>query len=56
MFSAAFAILTLLTFGQASWRHPSPHQVRFITVESTIKLEFWTGVEAADPSSGSAAI
>jgi alpha/beta hydrolase family protein len=46
MFSSAAVILALLAFGQAaSWRDPSPHQVRFITVDSTIKLEVldWGG-------------
>ena len=46
MLPPAFLLLALLATGQASaWRDPSPHQVRFVTVDSTIKLEVldWGG-------------
>jgi pimeloyl-ACP methyl ester carboxylesterase len=46
MFRPAFLLLALLASGQAAaWRDPSPHQVRFVTVDSTIKLEVldWGG-------------
>jgi len=36
----------MLALGEASaWRDPSPHQIRFITVDSTIKLDVldWGG-------------
>ena len=47
MFPPAFLLLALLASGQAAaWRDPSPHQVRFVTVDSTIKLEVldWGGI------------
>jgi non-heme chloroperoxidase len=46
--SSVLASLTLVTVkGQStdSWRDPSPHQVRFVTVDSTVRLEVldWGG-------------
>src|SRR6476659_1095403 len=45
MFPPACLLLALLASSQAAWRDPSPHQVRFVTVDSNIKLEVldWGG-------------
>jgi pimeloyl-ACP methyl ester carboxylesterase len=45
MFRSPLLVLALLAAGQAAWRDPSPHQVRFVTVDSTVKLEVldWGG-------------